>query len=92
MRSRSLKRQSQYRNERIPLVKRLLDEHPVCQRCWRQRSVDVHEIKSRARGGSVTDPSNLACLCRACHDLITQNPRKAEEEGWSRSSWGKETP
>jgi 5-methylcytosine-specific restriction endonuclease McrA len=87
MRSRSKKRQTLYSQERIPLVIRLLEEHPVCQRCWQQRSVDVHEIKSRARGGSITDESNLACLCRPCHDLITRSPKRAQEENWSKNSW-----
>jgi 5-methylcytosine-specific restriction endonuclease McrA len=87
MRNRSKKRQQLYTRERIPLVMRLLEDNPICQRCWQQRSVDVHEIKSRARGGSITDESNLACLCRPCHDLITRHPAKAQEMGWSKHSW-----
>lgn len=87
MRTRSKKKQAYYRNVRIPLVRRLLEENPVCARCHSQRAVDVHEIKSRARGGSLDDEENLACLCRQCHTVITQNPRKAEEDGWSKSSW-----
>lgn len=87
MRRRSAKRQQLYDTERIPLVKRLLEEHPICQRCHRQRAVDVHEIKTRARGGSITDPSNLVCLCRPCHDLITRDPKTAHEHGWVKNSW-----
>ena len=89
MRHRSRKRQREYATERIPLVIRLLEQNPICQRCWRQRSVDVHELLSRARGGSITDESNLVCLCRPCHDLITRNPQQAKEQGWSRSKQGK---
>ena len=87
MRQRSTRRQRQYDTVRIPLVKQLLDEHPICQRCWRQPSVDVHEIKSRARGGSITDRANLVCLCRACHDLITRDPAEAHRRGWLKNSW-----
>ena len=87
MRARSKKRQALYEAERIPLVKRLLEERPVCQRCFRQRSTDVHEVKTRARGGSITDESNLVCLCRPCHDLITRDPKTAQERGWVKNSW-----
>lgn len=87
MRPRSKKRQKLYEDERIPLVKEMLEENPVCQRCWRAPSTDVHEIKSRARGGSITDKANLACLCRSCHDFITTHPAQAEAEGWSIHSW-----
>lgn len=87
MRQRSSRRQRQYQAERIPLVRQLLEERPVCQRCYRQRSVDVHEVKSRARGGSIVDEANLVCLCRACHDLITRSPAEAQRRGWLKHSW-----
>lgn len=87
MRPRSAKRQRQYATERIPLVRRFLADNPVCWRCFRAASTDVHEIKSRARGGSITEVSNLAPLCRACHDHITQNPAEAERAGWAKNSW-----
>ena len=44
-------------------------------------AVDVHELKSRARGGSILEMSNCIALCRPCHSFITQEPR------WS-STWG----
>lgn len=87
MRHRSKKKQRLYQETRIPLVQTLLEANPICQRCWRQRAVDVHEVKSRARGGSITDPSNLVCLCRPCHDLITRSPERAHQEGWLKQSW-----
>ena len=90
MRHRSAKREAVYRDTRRPLVARLLDERPVCERCWQARSVDVHEIKTRARGGSITDEANLACLCRPCHEFVTRNPAQAHREGFMRHSW--ETP
>jgi 5-methylcytosine-specific restriction endonuclease McrA len=42
-----------------------------CERCQQPRPVDTHELLSRARGGSITDPANLALLCRRCHDAVT---------------------
>jgi 5-methylcytosine-specific restriction endonuclease McrA len=64
-----------------------LDDRPVCERCDRQRSTDVHELKSRARGGSIVAEANCRALCRGCHDFITTNPSAAEAEGWSLPSW-----
>lgn len=84
---RSKKRQKLYRDERVPIVIALLSERPTCQRCHAAPSQDVHEIKSRARGGSITDINNLMCLCRPCHTWITQNPRLAVEQGFSKNSW-----
>lgn len=76
-----------YRTTRRDLVKKLLSERPACQRCFRERSVDIHEVKSRARGGSITDISNLRALCRKCHNWITSHPEEAHAEGWLKWSW-----
>ena len=89
MRFRSKKREALYR-ERRPLVALLLEEHPICQRCGTNPSVDVHEIVSRARGGSILDRSNLACLCRSCHIWLTDHPAAAEREGFSAHSWDRD--
>ena len=65
MKPRSDKTAKKYREERIPLVKRLLEERPWCEACaayaglderaWFRPnpSVDCHEIKSRGRTGGV---------------------------------------
>jgi hypothetical protein len=45
---------------------------------------DMHEILSRARGGSITDPANILLVCRRCHSWITENPNVAAEIGASR--------
>lgn len=74
---------------RRKLVADLLDARPVCERCHRARSTDVHELLSRARGGSILDEENLACLCRGCHSWVTTEPALSEAEGWSRPSWWK---
>jgi 5-methylcytosine-specific restriction endonuclease McrA len=86
MRFRSKKTERKYR-ERRTLVQQMLDEKPMCERCHAARSVDIHEVVSRARGGSILDPRNLVALCRQCHQYITEHPAIAEAEGWSRHSW-----
>lgn len=87
IRHRSKKREKLYRTSRRKLVDEMLAANPRCARCKRNPSQDIHEIKSRARGGSITDPSNCVALCRKCHTYITINPKIAHEEGWSKHSW-----
>lgn len=87
MRPRSAKTEKIYRTKRRNLVRSLLSERPVCQRCNADRSHDVHEKKSRARGGSITDVENLVALCRPCHSWVTEHPKKAHEQGWLLWSW-----
>lgn len=48
---------------------------------------DKHEIKSRARGGSPTDPANCILVCRCAHDWIENHDREAVELGLSAHSW-----
>lgn len=86
MRFRSPKRARLY-VERRRIVAEMLAEFPVCQRCSAARSDDIHEVVSRARGGSLVLKSNLRALCRPCHTEVTDNPAQAALEGWSRHSW-----
>jgi len=84
---RSKKMAALYATERRALVKKLMKDFPACQRCAVAYATDVHEIKTRARGGSITDLDNLALLCRPCHTFITQNPAQGKAEGWLKNSW-----
>lgn len=58
--------------------------YPDCNR----PADDAHELLSRARGGSITDPANVVPLCREHHDLITTEPLLAESLGLARSQFG----
>jgi hypothetical protein len=51
-----------YATKRRNLVRKLLADRPVCQRCLSDRSQDIHELKSRARGGSITELDNLVAF------------------------------
>jgi 5-methylcytosine-specific restriction endonuclease McrA len=84
---RSKKKERVYAEVRRPLVAQLLNERPNCQRCQTNPSQDIHEVKTRARGGSITDIENLRAVCRPCHNWITTNPKKALETGWLKNSW-----
>lgn len=87
LKPRSAKRARLYATERRPLVAQLLADQPPCQRCLSAPACDVHEIQTRARGGSLTDRENLALLCRTCHTWVTEHPMQATEEGLMRPSW-----
>lgn len=84
---------------RRDFVAGFLAAHPRCQagglilpvdhrhRCG-VHSVDVHEVLTRARGGSVLDPGNCRAICRACHDWIHENPASATDLGLLTSRHG----
>jgi 5-methylcytosine-specific restriction endonuclease McrA len=88
MRARSKKMTAKY-VERRKLVAKILEENQLCSRCLIQRSTEVHEVLSRARGGSILDPSNCVALCHSCHHWITTNPALAKAQGWLKNSWEK---
>lgn len=53
--------------------------------CW--GPLDVHEVKPRGRGGSITDPDNCLLVCRRHHDWIGEHPQSALELGLLKHSW-----
>ena len=83
IKARSEKRAEFMREVRVPLVRARINGKP-CDRCRKVPAVDVHEILPRSSLGSMTDPDNLADLCRRCHDWVTLHPRLAEVEGFRR--------
>lgn len=55
-------------------------------------ALDPHEPLTRARGGSITDPANLAWICRGHHDHIHDHPDEGHRVGllvhsWERPKW-----
>jgi 5-methylcytosine-specific restriction endonuclease McrA len=83
-------RRRRIERERRQLVAEVLAARPRCQAqldgCT-LRSVDVHEVKTRGRGGSILDPANVLALCRSCHDWVTEHPAEAVELGLMAHSW-----
>lgn len=51
------------------------------------RSTEVHEVLSRARGGSILDESNCLSLCHNCHAWVTTHPWLATKAGLLKSRW-----
>jgi 5-methylcytosine-specific restriction endonuclease McrA len=71
-------------------------ERPHCARPGCPRLADdLHEILTRARGGSITDEANCIPLCRPDHDAITFRPESELDWAYSlgllRHSWHTET-
>jgi hypothetical protein len=51
---------------------------------------DMHEILTRARGGSPIDPENILLLCRDCHHWVTTHETAARELGLVRGRTAEE--
>lgn len=49
--------------------------------------LQVHEPLTRARGGSITDPSNVRAVCAAHHAAIHALPDRAQKLGLLVHSW-----
>ena len=75
---------------RQELVLKVLSEHPDCQvrvRGCEGQAVDVHEPRTRGRGGSHLDERNTLAVCRACHRWVHQNPGEATRLRFLIHSW-----
>ena len=88
LRPRSAARAALYVKRRA-LVAQLLADRPSCEAkiagLCTGRTVDLHELLSRARAGSTAasllNPDGILALCRACHDHVTTHPAWAEGHG-----------
>jgi hypothetical protein len=88
LRPRSARRAALYRTVRVPIVKRLLLVYPTCQfpgGCT-ERAVDVHELRKRSQGGSLSDLDNLRTSCRFHNEYAEAEPLLCAELGWVRRS------
>jgi hypothetical protein len=91
IKAQSVKRQREQRL-RAKMLRETFGPNPLCvvPGCgW--PADDAHEARTRARGGSITDPANVFPLCRAHHDVITFAPESekqwAYDLGLLRHSW-----
>lgn len=77
--------------DRREFVRRILEERPQCEAqipyVCSNHATDVHEILTRARGGSIIDEDNVLALCRRCHTFITDHPSFSQEHGFTVHSW-----
>lgn len=83
LRQVSAKRRALLR-ERKKLTDAMQSEgRPSCVNCGAPAE-DLHELLSRARGGSISDPTNCVPICRPCHTYATEHPIEAEKLGLSK--------
>lgn len=75
---------------RQSLVLRVLSARPLCEArlpgC-EGKAVDVHEPKTRARGGSIVEEANTLAVCRRCHEYVHRFPVEATRLGFLVHSW-----
>lgn len=73
---------------RIYLKRRaeFLENNPNCVRCG-QRATEVHHAAGRV-GDLLLAEENWLPVCRPCHIWITDHPREAVEQGYSRRRIG----
>lgn len=97
IRSVSKKRQAENRKRR-QILHAAYGPNPACHACpvYRAAGIDTgcdgraddgHEILTRARGGSITDPDNVIPVGRACHRRIDAEQDEALRLGLMRNSW-----
>ncbi len=79
LKSRSERRSTLYKNERVPLVREMLKERPFCEaeragapgKCF--GGLSLHEILPRGRGGSITDRDNIKVVCISHNERISND-------------------
>jgi hypothetical protein len=81
-RSRSRREDAKQRNQFYARLRwrmtarHIKNQHPICQRCDRELSVDVHHEPALhvllERGLDPYDPQWLVALCKPCHSAITR--------------------
>ncbi len=61
--------------------KSFLSDRPICEKCNRRPSKDVHHKHGRLAGNYLNELT-WAALCRTCHDEIHNAPGQARRTGW----------
>ena len=89
MRSVSPKR-ARLNRQRKQIRDALIAERTPCELqltdCARM-GFDWHEVRTRARGGSIIASTNRGWLCRSCHGFVTEHPGWSIRHGWVLNSW-----
>jgi hypothetical protein len=80
LRNASPKRQREYK-EYAKVKKAYLALHPVCEKCKKAKSQDIHHKAGRV-GQWLCRYEYFAAVCRGCHDAIHENGVLARKQGW----------
>lgn len=63
---------------------RYLNENPICEKCHKQHSDQIHHKKGRENSLLYNDKYFFA-VCDPCHKYIEANPEEAKLKRWSLS-------
>ena len=80
LRNASPKRQSEYK-EYGKVKKAYLALHPICERCKKAKSQDIHHKAGRT-GQWLCRYEFFAAVCRLCHEEIHANGVASRKQGW----------
>jgi hypothetical protein len=80
LRNASPKRQGEYK-EYAKVKQAYLALHPICERCKKTKSQDIHHKAGRV-GQWLCRYEFFAAVCRSCHDAIHENGVAARKQGW----------
>lgn len=94
LKKRSDKRSKVMKDDRVPLIKALVDAGFSCeispvldyhgiadaQNCFGSIS-GMHELRKRSSGGSLTNRDNLVPACSYCNSWVEDNPTLAHQIG-----------
>lgn len=90
LRAVSLRRQRESRERRQVIAATHPDGPVICAVPWCDRIGDSpHEPLTRARGGSITDPDNIAMVCWPHNQELTLEPEWGYQLGLLKHSWEK---
>lgn len=94
LKPRSEKRQRIMQDDRIPLIKQLVEAGFRCEigpvleyygevdaKHCRGRIEGIHELRKRSDGGSLSNRDNLVPACNYCNGWVEEHPHKAHEYG-----------
>ena len=87
------KRTRQAEPQRREVREQVAERDQTCRAAFLVPSVacygplDVHEPKTRARGGNPLDPEACVLVCRRHHEWTHTNPASAAKLGLLRHSW-----
>jgi hypothetical protein len=88
LRAVSAKRRAENRERKAMAKRRFPGMEPPCYVPWCTRPADdLHEILTRARGGSITDEENTVPVCRQHNEELTLEPAWGYELGLLKHSW-----
>lgn len=82
-RLKAVSKKRQRQNSRYQKLKEsYIQSHWLCERCNRNRAIDIHHKAGRT-GELLCAVEYFMAICRRCHDWVHENPAEAQEGGFT---------